>query len=156
MRQKPVVAVLMAGIILLSGGVAFAATQTSGETHLAKRMLAAPWSSPVISVPPTTLGLAPASAAPSAAAVPTTAPVTTTPQASAPATTGNAATPAQPPITYTVKSGDTLSTIAEWFKLHGYQALYEANKAVIGNNPDLIFSGQQITIANGTLTMAQG
>lgn len=151
MRQKPVVAVLVGAIVVLSGGVAFAATLASGgSSHLASQMPAAKWSSATISVPPTTAGPAPA---------PTTA--TPTPVAPAPASPAPTAPPsatpaAQPAITYTVRSGDDLSTIAAWFKLHGYQSLYQANMAVIGDNPDLIFPGQQITIADGKMTMAQG
>jgi nucleoid-associated protein YgaU len=58
-----------------------------------------------------------------------------------------------PSITYTVKPGDTLFVIAEWFQAHGYGAIYNANKAVIGANPNLIFPGQHITIAGGSLSM---
>ncbi|MER6125102.1 transglycosylase family protein [Streptomyces sp. NPDC001795] len=46
---------------------------------------------------------------------------------------------------YTVRSGDTLSGIAE---RHGttWQKLYERNKAVIGGNPDLIMPGQRLAL----------
>ncbi len=170
-RKKPVVAVLVGAVMVLSGGVAFAATETSGgPSHLANQMPAARWSSATISVPPTTAGPAPAKAAalapPATAAPPTASPTTVEPATSVPTTAdpaapGPAAPPSaapssQPSITYTVQPGDDLSTIAAWFKLHGYQALYQANMAVIGNNPDLIFPGQRITIADGAMTMAQG
>jgi nucleoid-associated protein YgaU len=56
-------------------------------------------------------------------------------------------------VTYTVKAGDTLSGIAEWFKLHGYGALYAANEAVIGSNPNLIFAGERITITKGVMKL---
>jgi nucleoid-associated protein YgaU len=56
--------------------------------------------------------------------------------------------------TYTVKAGDTLSGIAEWFKLHGYGALYAANEAVIGSNPNLIFPGERITITKGVMKIS--
>jgi nucleoid-associated protein YgaU len=62
--------------------------------------------------------------------------------------------PAKARITYTVKVGDTLSGIAEWFKLHGYGALYDANRAVIGSNPNLIFPGERITISNGVMKLS--
>ncbi|MGI8753543.1 MAG: LysM peptidoglycan-binding domain-containing protein [Acidimicrobiales bacterium] len=159
-RQKPVVAVIVGAIMVLSGGVAFAATETSGgSSHLSSQMPAAKWSSATISVPPTTPGAVPTATTPSTAPVaPTTAPPTTAPPTTAPPATVAPAPPtppaAQPPIAYTVKPGDTLSTIAAWFKLHGYQALYQANMAVIGANPNLIFPGQTITIANGVLTMS--
>ena len=47
--------------------------------------------------------------------------------------------------TYTVKSGDTLSKIGQQ---HGvaWREIYEANKGVIGDNPDKIFPGQQLRI----------
>jgi nucleoid-associated protein YgaU len=57
-------------------------------------------------------------------------------------------------VTYRVKSGDTLSGIAEWFKERGYQDLYEANHHVIGSDPDLIKPGQWITISHGVMTVA--
>lgn len=50
--------------------------------------------------------------------------------------------------TYTVKKGDTLTAIAR--KLTGnadWKPIYEANKAVIGSNPNLIYPGQVLTIS---------
>ena len=47
------------------------------------------------------------------------------------------------PKTYTVKQGDTLSGIAgkgDWHQL------YNKNKSVIGNNPDLIYPGQKLEL----------
>lgn len=50
--------------------------------------------------------------------------------------------------TYTVKPGDNLWTISK--KLMGsgarYSELYEANKSIIGSNPNLIYPGQTFTI----------
>lgn len=51
------------------------------------------------------------------------------------------------PITYVVKPGDNLSSIAQWFHLHGYGALYQWNRKVIGGNPNLIFPGERITVS---------
>ncbi|RCH65132.1 LysM peptidoglycan-binding domain-containing protein [Streptomyces sp. SDr-06] len=53
--------------------------------------------------------------------------------------------PAAPAGTYTVRSGDTLSSIAA---AHGirWEALYAANRAVIGGDPDLILPGQHLKI----------
>jgi nucleoid-associated protein YgaU len=83
----------------------------------------------------------------------TPASASTTPAAPSPTATAPAPAAAKPPITYVVKKGDNLSVIAAWFKLHGYGALYEANKSLIGDNPNLIFAGQRLTIANGTMTI---
>jgi nucleoid-associated protein YgaU len=50
--------------------------------------------------------------------------------------------------TYTVRSGDSLSKIAK--SLLGdakrWREIYEANKDVVGNNPDLIHPGQVLKI----------
>jgi hypothetical protein len=56
-------------------------------------------------------------------------------------------------IKYTVRPGDNLSTIAACFDLNGYEALYQDNINVIGNNPNLIFPGEVITIVNGVMTV---
>lgn len=71
-----------------------------------------------------------------------TAPATETEQAGETAPAEN--TPAQQ-RTQTVKSGDSLSKIAAQ---HGisWQELYEANKGVIGDDPNLILPGQQLVI----------
>ena len=50
--------------------------------------------------------------------------------------------------TYTVKSGDCLWNIAKKFYGSGskYTIIYNANKSVIGSNPNLIYAGQVLTI----------
>lgn len=50
--------------------------------------------------------------------------------------------------TYTVKSGDSLSKIAKHYygDANAWKKIYEANKATIGSNPDLIKPGQQFVI----------
>lgn len=54
------------------------------------------------------------------------------------------------PLVYTVKPGDTLNAIAQWFSFHDYQALFDANRDYLGDNPNLIFPGQRIVLsANG-------
>ena len=49
---------------------------------------------------------------------------------------------------YTVKEGDTLYGIAEQIYGDGneWEKIYQANQAVIGDNPDLIQPGQELTI----------
>lgn len=52
------------------------------------------------------------------------------------------------PQTYTVKSGDCLWNIAKRIYGNGskYTIIYNANKSVIGGNPNLIYPGQVLTI----------
>ncbi|WP_405939993.1 transglycosylase family protein [Streptomyces sp. NBC_00726] len=61
-----------------------------------------------------------------------------------------AATPTTVPgkrESYTVTSGDSLSGIADDQHLQGgWQRLYAANRAVVGDDPDLIFPGQRLTL----------
>jgi nucleoid-associated protein YgaU len=51
---------------------------------------------------------------------------------------------------YTVKQGDTLSAIALQFYSNGtepfWRTIYNANTAVIGPDPDVLTSGQQLDI----------
>lgn len=57
--------------------------------------------------------------------------------------------PAPPaPQTYTVVSGDCLWNIAKRFYGNGarYTVVYDANRGVIGGNPNLIYPGQVLTI----------
>ncbi|MGZ5244343.1 MAG: LysM peptidoglycan-binding domain-containing protein [Bacteroidia bacterium] len=57
-------------------------------------------------------------------------------------------TSAQANDTYTVKSGDSLSKIAKQYygDAQQWKKIYEANKDVIGSNPDLIQPGQTYKI----------
>ncbi|MEU0159580.1 transglycosylase family protein [Streptomyces sp. NPDC006261] len=49
---------------------------------------------------------------------------------------------------YTVASGDSLSGIADAQRVRGgWQKLYAANRTVVGDNPDLIFPGQRLSLA---------
>ncbi|MBE2187267.1 MAG: LysM peptidoglycan-binding domain-containing protein [Rhodothermales bacterium] len=59
-----------------------------------------------------------------------------------------AAQAAAPAEFYTIQKGDSLSKIAgaKYGDVHAWKELYEANKEVIGDNPDKIFPGQQIRI----------
>ncbi|MFI6939693.1 transglycosylase family protein [Streptomyces sp. NPDC050418] len=48
---------------------------------------------------------------------------------------------------HTVRKGETLSSIARRFKLKGgWQALYEANREMIGNHPDRLNTGTMLLI----------
>lgn len=81
----------------------------------------------------------PGAASPAAAAGPAGQ---TVPAAQAPAA------PAADGTTYTVVSGDSLSKIAKKHlgDANRWRELYEANKGVIGDNPDLIKPGQKLKI----------
>jgi LysM repeat protein len=46
---------------------------------------------------------------------------------------------------YVVKQGDTLTKIANQYNVN-LQKLYEKNRGVIGDNPNLIYAGQKLTI----------
>ncbi|GAA2751142.1 MULTISPECIES: transglycosylase family protein [Kitasatospora] len=84
----------------------------------------------------------PKSAAPSA---PTAAPEAA--PAVVPASTEQ--TPAAPAsgTAYTVREGDTLSGIAaDQHLAGGWEQLYQANRAVVGDNPDLILPGQTLAL----------
>ena len=48
-------------------------------------------------------------------------------------------------MTYTVRPGDNLSKIARQYGI-SWRDLYNANKSVIGSNPNLIYAGQQYTV----------
>lgn len=56
------------------------------------------------------------------------------------------------PTKYTVKNGDTLSSIALKIRAKGVKidwlSIYKANKSVIGKNPNLILPGQKLVIPN--------
>ncbi|MEU8923242.1 LysM peptidoglycan-binding domain-containing M23 family metallopeptidase [Kitasatospora sp. NPDC048545] len=80
---------------------------------------------------------APAAVAPVAAAKPV--------EKAAPAAPAAAAATSE---SYRVVSGDTLSKIADVKNVEGgWHALYEQNRSVVGANPNLIFPGQQLTLA---------
>lgn len=55
------------------------------------------------------------------------------------------------PVTYIVKSGDSLANIAPEFKLT-WQSLYCENEKLIGKNPDVISPGERIQIPSKNLT----
>ncbi len=137
-------ALAVAVVALFTGGVLSLVTNASAASA---------------SGPPPAVNAAPSppSSTPTTVTNPPISPQTSPPTTPAPPAPMMAATaptgPAPGPITYTVAPGDTLSSIAWWFHSHGYDALYEANKATLGDNPNLIHPGQQITLSNGTMTL---
>ena len=51
------------------------------------------------------------------------------------------------PNRYTVKAGDTLSSIASQFDLEGgWKALYEKNLWMLGGNPNDLLPGQRLAL----------
>lgn len=52
-------------------------------------------------------------------------------------------------VTYVVKSGDSLSSIAERYGTT-WNKIYQDNKAVIGSDPNLIYVGQKLTVTTGS------
>ncbi|MFJ8435875.1 transglycosylase family protein [Kitasatospora sp. NPDC094019] len=55
--------------------------------------------------------------------------------------------PATGPATWTVRDDDTLDSIAEQLRVPGgWQALYERNRAALGEDPDLIQPGQELAL----------
>lgn len=151
MRPKLIAGMLVGGIAVLGGGSAVAASLPSWTTQPAHAVATAPAAAQAADASP--------SRSPSSTSRP--APLGTAPSDGHAATPNNSASAQAAEshdatsITYTVKPGDTLSGIAAWFWLHGYGALYEANKAVIGDNPNLIFPGERITIAGGVMNLSK-
>ncbi|MBE0010736.1 MULTISPECIES: transglycosylase family protein [unclassified Arthrobacter] len=89
---------------------------------------------------------APVVQAPVAQAPVAQAPVAQAPVAQAPVAQAPVAAPALSGDTYTIQSGDTLSTIAEKLGVvGGWQALYEANSSTI-IHADLIFTGDVLQL----------
>jgi resuscitation-promoting factor RpfA len=145
MRPKLVAVALSGGILLLGAGSVVAATLPSWTTHGAGTVASSASSPAASSAPASSPKASPAAAKPSS--------LPSAPSSAAPSRT-QAMPHAADTITYIVKSGDTLSGIAEWFSLHGYAALYAANASVIGANPNLIIPGEHITISHGVMELS--
>ncbi|GAA0704184.1 hypothetical protein GCM10010193_69080 [Kitasatospora atroaurantiaca] len=76
------------------------------------------------------------------------------PQAAAPKTEAPKATTTTDK-TYTVVSGDWLSTIAQKNNVEGgWQKLYDLNKSLLTSGPDLIYPGQKLALGTTTTTAA--
>ncbi|WKX72584.1 peptidoglycan DD-metalloendopeptidase family protein [Streptomyces sp. XD-27] len=86
---------------------------------------------------------------------PAAAPKAQAPKAEAPKAGPKHAKPAAPAQeqNYTVVSGDTLYKIAQTHGVDGgWQAVYEANREVVGDNPNLIFPGQDLSLTEQAAT----
>jgi nucleoid-associated protein YgaU len=90
-------------------------------------------------------------AAKAAAAKPAAAGAAAAPAAAKPQAVPVAASAAADGETYTVQKGDSLSKIAKHHlgDANAWKKIYEANKAVIGDNPDKIFPGQKLKLPGG-------
>jgi hypothetical protein len=167
MNPKLVAAVLVGGTFVLGGGSALLAELPSPARSLAtEAAVPAPTVNARRSSSPTTL--------PPALPV---SPTATAPKAKPAARVSKAPTPsavARPPkmnvkakvkatkgvpqvvivtsVTYRVRSGDTASSIAQWFERHGYGAAYAAHRAAIDGLNHLV-PGELISIVNGKLTV---
>ena len=58
-------------------------------------------------------------------------------------------------VKHTVKSGDHLTGLAKKYDVAGgWKTIYDANKKVIGSNPNVLYPGQILVIPNGTAPAA--
>ncbi|MBB1242839.1 transglycosylase family protein [Streptomyces durbertensis] len=93
--------------------------------------------------------------APKAEAPKTEAPKAEAPKAAAPKPAPKQQAPKAGAASHTVVSGDTLHGIAVAKDVEGgWQALYAKNKSTVGDNPDLIFPGQRITLEGAAAAQA--
>jgi|GEM_PF-6952022 len=90
---------------------------------------------------------APASIAAPVPAIPPTTAIAPPPVPPAPVTTSPPAPAPLPPLTYTVRVGDSLFDVARWFSDHGYGALFDANQAALLTNLGAIQPGERITLS---------
>jgi nucleoid-associated protein YgaU len=139
----PIPIAVAIAVLLVLGAVALVRHETTSDASTASPQAGRPASTTASTAPVST----PARSTPATRTPATrpTRPPKTPPPSSPPGTTV--------PLTYTIKPGDNLWNIAIWFHLHGYGDLYERNKAVIGDYPNLIFPGQTITISSGGMTV---
>jgi nucleoid-associated protein YgaU len=139
--------------VLLLGGIT-AAVVVDGDDSTGSRPGASSTATapgPATSSPTTPTPTTPSPAATSTAVPSPEAPAPTPPPAPVPTPAPPAPAPTAAPTpvpVYTVRPGDTLSAIATWYRLNGYQGLYLANRPVIGGNPDLIRPGQVFQIVD--------
>ncbi len=147
LTSHPTLVALIIGGLVLAGGIALIVvlsgsdnTAQHGDRQAAARLT------------PTSASTSPKVIPPTSAPVKSTPPTATPVSRAKSKSTGAAQSPSKP-ITYVVKKGDNLTVIAKWFKQHGYSSLYERNKAVIGDDPNLIFPGQKITVSTSGMSL---
>ena len=131
-----------------SGALPARQPSTSQSPVAAASPLAAPMASATPKASPTAKPSATANASPTAKPGATPG---ATPKASPSVAPPRSATP-QPPVaaaqTYTVRDGDTLPSIATaiYGDANQWTIIYDANRGTIGNDPNLIQIGEQLTI----------
>ena len=157
-RPKLTAAVLVGGTALLVGATVVAVELPAHGAFWRPASMQALLHHPSASSRPTSNAKPnPVAAKPSVAppVVPAAKPTRSTPTQMTSHTVARVPTPPRTPssVTYTVKRGDTLSGIAQWFDLHGYATLYAANANVIGRDPNLIRPGERITLGAGSMTL---
>lgn len=161
MKLKLLVALLSTGIAILVGCSAVIATlapaSTAGRTHSRNGALPLGWldsgsksfgqaSSSPRSV---TTTVAPSTSVTCNNSGTTEAPPSGTPPNSTPPSTAFVLVT----ITYAVKNGDSVASIARWFGQHGYGVQFAANLLVIESNQNLLVPGAIISISNGVMTI---
>ena len=156
MNLKLLIALLSTGIVVLLGGTAVVASLPAGPGAKASSVAStSPAHSPSATIvarsakQPTPNG-SPGSTTQttSVVAAPTT---TSTVRTGAPSTTSTDFVLIT--ISYPVKSGDTVASIAKWFDQHGYGVQFAANLQVIDSNVNLLVPGAIISISNGVMTI---
>jgi hypothetical protein len=158
MNLKLLIALLSTGIVVLLGGTAVVASlpaRTSGAnvSSVASKSLPSPSSSATAAARsakqvPTSRSQGPTTHRTSVTAVPTT---TSTVPTEPPSTTSTDFVLVT--ISYAVKTGDTVTSIAKWFDQHGYGVQFGANLQVIDSNENLLVPGAIISISNGVMTI---
>jgi hypothetical protein len=129
MNSKTVAGVLVAGTLFLGGGSALAAMLPSRHSG----------------TPTLTKGNRDTSAtSPSRQALPGVS-----------RTSGRVeALPSSSPTVFTVEAGDNLKVVARWFSDHGFIAEWTANESTLASESHLLFPGERIIVARGTVVIA--
>jgi hypothetical protein len=129
MNSKTVAGLLVAGTLILSGGGALAAMLPSRHAG----------------TPTVTEGNRNTS---------TTAPVRPAFPSDFKESGGFGALRSSTPAVFTVKTGDNLKVLSKWFSDHGFIAEWMANKSTLASESHLLFPGERIIVAQGTVVIA--